>query len=183
MCIPAQIEDPAFRPRRVQLLPDTANWGERLLRSLISQSKYRFRFISLFPMPWASYQCNSATRTRPLASRILATPLTLRQFPRPYIRWSRGKSRIPGPLAIVSISAIVPRTSKFIGNHSCLRARFRQALANAKGPSLKRSLTCLCNHCASARFLRGGNLLTVCLISVTRRAPAANGSQSVAPIP
>src|SRR5207249_2096394 len=33
--------------------------------------------------------------------------------------------------------------------------------------SLKRSSTCFCNHRASASFLREGNLLTACLISVT----------------
>src|SRR5690349_12656402 len=68
----------------------------------------------------------------PLASRILATPLSLRQLPRPYVRCSRGNSRIPGPLAIVSTSVIGPRTSKSIAPHFEHARLLTQAFAERK---------------------------------------------------
>jgi len=50
--------------------------------------------MSLLPIPWASYQCNSARRIRPLRSRTRAIPLSLRHRPFPYIFFNLSKSRI-----------------------------------------------------------------------------------------
>jgi hypothetical protein len=75
-----------------------------------AQSRYRFRLISRRPMPCPSYQCNSALRTRPLRSRIVASPLSFRHRARPYARLSRARPRTPMPRAMGSTSVIWPMT-------------------------------------------------------------------------
>ncbi len=54
-------------------------------------------------MPCASYQCNSAVRVLPLASRTLATPFNFRYRPGPNCFRSRAKSRIREAMAMVSM--------------------------------------------------------------------------------
>ena len=68
--------------------------------------------MSLLPIPWASYQCNSAKRIRPLLSRTRAIPLSFRHRPAPYIFLSLARSRIEVLTAIVSMSRISPMISK-----------------------------------------------------------------------
>jgi hypothetical protein len=78
---------------------------------------YRFRLISRFPIPWASYQCNSARRIRPLAKRMSARPFSLRQRPRPYCFRRRATSRMALPTAIGSMSVMSLMISKCMGVH------------------------------------------------------------------
>jgi hypothetical protein len=87
---------------------------------------YRFRLISRFPIPWASYQCNSARRVRPLAKRMSAIPFSFRQRPRPYCFRRRATSRMALPTAIGSMSVMSLMISKCMGVHctSCY-SKFR----------------------------------------------------------
>src|SRR5205823_6050965 len=59
---------------------------------------------SFRPIPWDSYQCNSARLTLPLGSLINATLFNLRHRPVPYALRRRGSSRIALPTAIASTS-------------------------------------------------------------------------------
>src|SRR6202042_548657 len=55
-------------------------------------------FISRFPMPVASYECNSARTISPDGRRISAKPLRLRHRPRPWRLRKRPSSRMPEPV-------------------------------------------------------------------------------------
>ena len=62
-------------------------------------------------MPCASYQWISACRTLPLLRRIIAIPLSFRQRPGPYCFRNRTRSRMPLPVAIVSMAVTSPMIS------------------------------------------------------------------------
>jgi hypothetical protein len=85
------------------------------------------------PTPWASYQCSSARRTRPLLNRTNATPLHFLQRPGPCRRRSRARSRIPRPAAIVRISVIGLTSSNGTAVLENQRARASNDLAAQRG--------------------------------------------------
>lgn len=57
-------------------------------------------------MPCASYQWISTRRIMPFRRRTVATPLSFRHRPRPYVCRRNDRSLTPGPAAIVSICSI-----------------------------------------------------------------------------
>jgi hypothetical protein len=69
--------------------------------------------MSRFPIPCASYQCNSTRRTRPFASRTVATPFSFRQRPGPWALIRNARTLRLGPCAITAVCSIGPRSSNF----------------------------------------------------------------------
>ena len=86
--------------------------------------------IFLFPIPCASNQCTSALRIVPSKRRTVALPFSFRHRPLPYRFRRTGKIRIWVPIAMGSMSVILPTISK------CIRATLCQT--SAKKPSLQR---------------------------------------------
>jgi hypothetical protein len=76
---------------------DCESWSSSLDSFFNHQSRYRFRRISFLPIPWPSYQCNSAGRTRPLLNRTRAIPFNFLQRRPPYALFKRARSRMEGP--------------------------------------------------------------------------------------
>jgi len=86
--------------------------------------------IFLFPIPCASNQCTSALRIVPSKRRTVALPFSFRHRPLPYRFLRTGKIRIRVPIAMGSMSVILPTISK------CIRATLCQT--SAKNPSIER---------------------------------------------
>ena len=87
--------------------------GGSLASSHDRSCRRRFSLSSLRPIPCASYQCSSARQTVPSRSLTVAVPFRFRHRPEPYLRLKRLRSRTARPAAIVSMSTISPRRSKY----------------------------------------------------------------------
>ena len=83
--------------------------------------------IFLFPIPCASNQCTSALRIVPSKRRIVALPFSFRHRPLPYRFRGTGKIRIWVPIAMGSMSVILPTISKCIRAHYVKHRQRNQA--------------------------------------------------------
>lgn len=110
---------------------------------------------------------NLASRILPLLRRTLATLLSFRHLPLPYLQRSLTTSRIPLPTAMVSTSVIPPISSKL--TETALWSSLQFNPASAPGPGGRLSLP----SCAARRRVFRGCLGRACtgLAGARLRAP------------
>ena len=106
--------------------------------------------IFLFPIPCASNQCTSALRIVPSKRRTVALPFSFRHRPLPYRFRRTGKIRIWVPIAMGSMSVILPTISKCIRAHYVKHRQRNQASNDMSRSSDRWSvLDELCHHAVS----------------------------------
>src|SRR6266446_4210506 len=96
--------------------------------------------MSRRPMPWASYQCNSAWRSSPVSSSTRAVPLELGHRPLPYAFFSFARSRMARPTAMTRTFVMSLLSLSPVTRHS--RSRL-QCPSNTAFDGLSRYLTML----------------------------------------